>query len=276
MAQWDAGVPAAEISRQTGMSVRHLKELAAQKRATGSAARRPSNVRIDASVWDVLERLLQEDPSATRQQLAERLVEQTGVYVSPHTVGNHLKKLGFTYQRLTSHERKPQSAPATPPTKRYRPSGAGPAGYPTSYFRRAYPSDLTDAQWELIASLVPASKPGGRPAAIQRRELVNAMLYVLHTGCPWRALPHDLPHWSTVYDYFQQWRDAGVWDKIVAELFQRARRHQGRLPTPSAAAMDAQSVPTTEKGGSVGLTASSASTAARGFVWSTRTAGRSE
>jgi transposase len=258
------------------MSVRHLKELVAQKRATGFATRRSSTRRIDAAVWTVLERLRQEDPSATRQQLAERLAEQTGVYVNPHTVGDRLKKLGYTYQRLPSSARKPRPAEATPPTKRYRPSGAGPAGYPTSYFRRAYPSDLTDSQWELIASVVPTGKPGGRPTAIQRRELVNAMLYVLHTGCPWRALPHDLPHWSTVYDYFQQWRDNGVWEKIVGELFQRARRQQGRCSAPSAAAMDAQSVPTTEKGGSVGLTASSASTAASASASWTRMAGRYE
>lgn len=260
VAQWDAGVPAVEISRNTGMSVQYIKELAAQKRATGSAARRSTNVRIGEAECAVLERLRREDPSATRQQLAGRLAEQTGVYVSAHTVGEWLRKLGFTYQpRPASARRAQQRLPATAskPTRRYNPSGAGPAGYPTSYFRRAYPTDLTEAQWELITPLIPGCKPGGRHQEIPRRELVNAMLYVLHTGCPWRALPHDLPHWSTVYDYFQQWRDSGLWAQIVAVLFQRARCQQGREPAPSAAAMDAQSVATTEKGGSVGLTASS-------------------
>jgi transposase len=259
VAQWDAGVPAAVIAQETGMSRRHIRELVAQKRATGTVARRPSSVRIGEEVAAVLEGLRREDPSATRQQLAERLAERTGVYVSPYSVGERLKKLGLTYHRLPSSARRPQEEPtATRPTKRYNPSGAGPAGYPTSYFRRAYPSDLTDAQWELIAPLIPAAKPGGRYQKIPRRELVNGMLYVLHTGCPWRALPHDLPHWKTVYEYFRQWRDGGLWVRIVAELFQSARRQRGRHPAPSAAAMDAQSVATTEKGGPEGSTASSA------------------
>ena len=80
--------------------------------------------------------------------------------------------------------------------------------------RQAYPSDLTDAQWETVKSLVPAPKPGGRPAKYSRREVLNALRYLERTGCQWRALPHDLPPWKLVYWYFMAWRASGLLDRI--------------------------------------------------------------
>jgi transposase len=80
--------------------------------------------------------------------------------------------------------------------------------------RQAYPTDLTDAQWEKIAGIVPAPKSGGRPAKYSRREVLNALLYVERTRCQWRALPHDLPPWKLVYWYFMEWRGSGVWNHI--------------------------------------------------------------
>jgi putative transposase len=115
--------------------------------------------------------------------------------------------------------------------------------------RRAYPSDLNDEEWQLIDRLVPAVKCGGRPADHARREIVNAMLYVLRTGCQWRALPHDLPPWKTVYTYFRTWRLDGTWRRIHDTLRRKMRRAAGRHPEASAAILDSQSVKTTEKGG---------------------------
>src|SRR5579859_4182352 len=110
--------------------------------------------------------------------------------------------------------------------------------------RRSYPSDVTDAQWAILEPLIPAAKPGGRPQEIERREIVNGILYVLRSGCPWRLLPHDLPNWSTVYLYFRQWKQAGIWEQVNAALRREVRVCLGRDPEPSAAILDSQSIKT--------------------------------
>lgn len=120
--------------------------------------------------------------------------------------------------------------------------------------RRAYPTDLTDAQWALLEPYVPAPKPGGRPAKHPRREVVNAMLYVLRGGIAWRLLPHEFPPWQTVYDYFRLWRIEGTWERINTALRERVRTDAGRDATPGGAIMDSQSAKTTEKGGPVAMT----------------------
>lgn len=111
-----------------------------------------------------------------------------------------------------------------------------------------YPSDLSDTEWRTISRLLPASKPGGRPRATDLRAVLNAIFYVLRSGCAWRMLPHDFPPYSTVYMYFRQWRVEGVWEKIHDVLRNRVRRLEGRKKSPSAAIVDSQSVKTTEKG----------------------------
>ena len=115
--------------------------------------------------------------------------------------------------------------------------------------RPTYPSDLKDREWQLLELLLPPPKPGGRPVKYPRREVVNAIRYVLRAGCAWRMLPHDLPPWRTAFHYFRTWRRDGTWQRVHDALRERTRRSQGRQASPSAAVIESQSVKTTEKGG---------------------------
>ena len=109
---------------------------------------------------------------------------------------------------------------------------------------QVYPSDLTDAEWALLAPLIPAAKPGGRPRSVDTRRIVNGLFYLLRSGCAWRYLPRDYGPWQTVYWYFRQWRLDGTWAAMHTQLRELARLHAGRDPTPSAAIIDSQSVKT--------------------------------
>ena len=112
-----------------------------------------------------------------------------------------------------------------------------------------YPSDLTDAEWELIEPLIPNAQRGGRPRSTDMREVMNAVRYVLRTGCQWRQLPKDFPPRSTVYAYFWEWTRYGVLDRIHHALLMACREAEGREASPTAAIIDTQAVKATEKGG---------------------------
>jgi putative transposase len=105
-----------------------------------------------------------------------------------------------------------------------------------------YPSDLSDVEWALVEPLLPASSKDGRPEAHPRREIVNAILYVTHTGCPWRSLPRDFPPWGTVYGLFARWHDAGVVSVLHDALRDTSRQLEGKDRQPTAGVIDSQSV----------------------------------
>jgi transposase len=112
-----------------------------------------------------------------------------------------------------------------------------------------YPSDLTDDEWQLVEPLIPPGKHGGDKRTVVMREVVNGLMYVLSTGCQWRAIPKDLPPKSTVYDYFDLWTSDGTLNRIHHTLYEQCREQEQRDASPTAAIIDSQSVKSAEKGG---------------------------
>jgi putative transposase len=112
-----------------------------------------------------------------------------------------------------------------------------------------YPSNLTDAEWERLGPLIPAAKPGGRPRKTDMRAAMDAILYLLRTGCPWRYLPREgFPPRSTVYNIFRKFQREGVWEAIWAELHMALRERLGREASPTAGVIDSQTLKSAEKG----------------------------
>lgn len=112
-----------------------------------------------------------------------------------------------------------------------------------------YPSDVTDEEWAEIAPLIPPARRGGRKRTVNIREVFNGLLYVLSTGCQWRALPKELPPRSTVFDYFGLWQADGTLRRIHSALYVKCREQQERASSPTACIIDSQSVKSVEKGG---------------------------
>jgi putative transposase len=126
--------------------------------------------------------------------------------------------------------------------------------------RKPYPTDLSDREWVLIQHLVPAANPGGHPEKYPKREILDAIFYLLRGGCAWGLLPHDFPPWPIVDQYFWRCRNDGTWQRMHDLLWGDVRVAVGKRRQPSAGILDSQSVKTTETGGSGAMTRPSRST----------------
>lgn len=124
----------------------------------------------------------------------------------------------------------------------------------TTQARLPYPTDLSDEQWAVIEPVIPEAKRGGRPRDTDMREVLNAVVYVVKSGCDWRMLPHDFPQWDTVYHYFRAWKEDGTWKDIHDCIRTKLRKKLGKKKQPTAGIIDSQSAKTAEKGGFVGMT----------------------
>jgi transposase len=167
------------------------------------------------------------------------------------------------YRLLARHGLRQRGAPSRPPqTPQHQPANAqsvpvrkrGEWHTTRPLSLQSYPSDLTDQEWAILEPLLPPAKPGGRPRTTDRRQVINAILYLDRTGGQWRALPHDFPPWATVWSYFRTWRTDGTWERLHTTLREQSRLKRGRQSTPSAANTLSQSVKTSQKGGGAATT----------------------
>lgn len=169
--------------------------------------------------------------------------------VDPRRGWVYLRRLGYQPHQVTAGPASASASPASAPFA--KPMVQGRITQP----RPAYPSDLSDAEWAVLAPLVETPHPrGGRPERWSKREILNGIFYNLRSGQAWRMLPHDLPPWKTVYHWWRAWRRDGTWERLNRLLRESVRRQAGRDPEPSAGILDSQSVKTGEKGGCGGTT----------------------
>jgi len=219
----------------------------AQGEQPGRPGRRPA---LNADHATVLRAITQEQPRSSLDEVTRELFRRAGVKVSTVTVRKALREAGI--ERLKPLRRAGERAAV---------QGGAPARYGyTAVHRRAdgtsgMNTDLTDAEWALVADLFERDGQRGAPPRFERRHMVNACCYALRTGCAWRLLPKTFPPWQATYKSFSRWAAAGVFETMHDRLRQQWRDRMGRAPEPTAAIIDAQSTRSTAQGGNTGFDA---------------------
>jgi len=235
-------------------SISNKARAQARRRRTG----RPP--KLSYKKMSVVRALALQHPNATLGDLRQLLAEQTGIHVSPMTMYRYLVRAGV--RRSSRPQRGPQDpADQTAPTQTLAGApSAAPVRYGYTPQHRApgdatrYPCCLTDPEWAMIADLFPTKGPG-KPPKYPRRQILDAILYVLRTGCQWRMLPKDFPAWQDVYAHFRRWTKKGLFEVMQDRLRSLWRKLVGRDPEPTAAVLDSQAFKTSPQGGPKGFDA---------------------
>jgi len=196
----------------------------------------------------VLLRLAAAKPDATLRELARGFTEATGRAMRSRTLQRYLHRGGVKKVRPVLVDGPKDGKKGKNTRYGYRPSHRDPGD------ARRYPSSLTDVEWDLVKSLFERTGPG-RPETYTRRKILDAICYVVRSGCSWRMLPKDFPQWEGVYASFRRWADDGLFERMHDMLRAQWREREGRAVEPTAAVVDSQSVRTAEKGGPKGTMA---------------------
>lgn len=225
---------------------------------TGSSRGRGRPFKLTPEQAEALVRLARENPRLSRDDLTSLFRQRTGIMISSPTAWRYLHQAGLQ-RRRNRHGAKVQSeasgktpvAESKPAPQRY--------GYVEAHRDPGdsvrYPCGLTDSEWEQVRHLFDPAGRTGRPEKYPRRQMLDACVYVLRSGCSWRMLPKDFPRWTAVYKTFRRWQARGLFESMYDELRQLWRKREHREPEPTAAILDSQSVKTSPQGGPKGFDA---------------------
>lgn len=224
-----------------------------------SRRRRGRPPKLTAKEIDVLLGVVRKEPALSLEDVVSAFRQQSGVTVAPPTVRRYLLAAGLHFDRLRPSPMDTGAAPradgrgtgAEVAPKKYRYDEAH--RDPGDLVR--YPCGLTDAEWEQVKHLFDPPGRTGRPEKYPRRQMLDACVYVLRSGCSWRMLPKDFPAWPLVYKTFRRWLARGLFEAMYDELRKLWRTRQHRPPDPTAAILDSQSVKTSPQGGPKGYDA---------------------
>lgn len=258
LAAVDAGDSRRKVADKLGIGVTTVNSWVAQRAQEGRVApklRGKSSLLNDSQRAKLVE-LIEQHRDASLADLATAMEQACGAKLSIQAVSNYLHRAGFHKDRPA----KPvvTDATATPDGTRYQ-----------DRHRRdpkdgTYPSSLTDAEFAVLDKLMVRKERRGRPPSYPRRSMLDAVFYIVRTGCQWRGVPHDFPPWTAVWVTFRRWRNNGMLDRMYEALLVQWRLQAQRKAEPTAAIIDSQSVKTTEKGGSAATTAAKRSRGASG------------